>query len=198
MPGRHSVRSAKLDLELTGEPLVHAPAHALPIEYLEGPYRYHGTMGGKPVTGVALFESSDPMYRDWELIEVLATQITAGHAESEALTMAFDEARTHIARRDNPATLDFLDRQVRPLLLRYPAYLLTWPVTAYAPGEPCRCRAKRREVTHQSPAAAALAPADQAPGCNRIGSFTVSRSSVDAPIWTRRAPGSQASGATPR
>jgi predicted secreted hydrolase len=120
MPGRHSIRSAKLDLELTGEPLVHAPAHALPIEYLEGPYRYHGTMGGKPVTGVALFESSDPMYRDWELIEVLATQITAGHAESEALSMAIDEARTHIARRDNPATLEFLDRQVRPLLLALP------------------------------------------------------------------------------
>jgi predicted secreted hydrolase len=120
LPERHTLRSAALDLELTGEPLVTAPAHALPIEYLEGPYRYHGTMRGRPVTGVALYEATNAMYRDWELIGVLATQIAAGHAESEALTAAIDEARTRIARRDNPATLEFLDRQVRPLLLALP------------------------------------------------------------------------------
>ena len=56
------------------------------------------------------------MYRDWELIDVLATQIAAGDADSEALASAIDEARSLIARRDNQATLHFLDRQVRPLL----------------------------------------------------------------------------------
>ncbi len=116
MPERHSIYSAKLELELTGEPLVSAPAHALPIEYLEGPYRYHGTMRGHPVTGVALYEASDARYRDWELIEVLATQIASGDAESAALTSAVDEARSLIARGDNPATLDFLDRQLRALV----------------------------------------------------------------------------------
>ena len=88
LPDRHTIRSAALDLELAGVPVVSAPAHALPIEYLEGPYRYHGTMRGQPVTGVALFEASDAMYRDWELIEVLATQIASGGAESAALSSA--------------------------------------------------------------------------------------------------------------
>ena len=120
MPNQHVVRSAKLDLELTGEPLVHSPAHALPVEYLEGPYRYHGTMRGRPVTGVALYESSKAMYRDWELIDVLATQIAAGDADSAALGAAIDEARSLIARRGNQSTLHQLDRQVRPLLAALP------------------------------------------------------------------------------
>jgi predicted secreted hydrolase len=120
MPERHIIRSAELELELTGEPLVRAPAHALPIEYLEGPYRYHGTMAGKTVTGIALYEASIAMSRDWELIDVLGTQITANGVESDDLTSALDEARTRVARRDNPATLEFLDRQMRPLLLALP------------------------------------------------------------------------------
>ena len=92
LPERHTLRSVELELELTGEPLVHAPAHALPIEYLEGPYRYHGTMRGQPVTGVALYEATNAMYRDWELIDVLATQIASIGASSDVLTSAIDEA----------------------------------------------------------------------------------------------------------
>jgi hypothetical protein len=63
-----------------GEPLVAAPAHALPIEYMEGPYRYQGTLGGKPVSGFAFYERSLALYRDWELDDVLAT---AGPGERE-------------------------------------------------------------------------------------------------------------------
>jgi predicted secreted hydrolase len=116
LPERHTLRSAALELELTGEPLVRAPAHALPIEYLEGPYRYHGTMRGQPVTGTALYEATNAMYRDWELIGVLATQIAAGGADAEPLTAAIDQARAHISRGDNEATVEFLESQVRPLL----------------------------------------------------------------------------------
>jgi predicted secreted hydrolase len=72
MPDRHRLTSRKLDLDLEGEPLVAAPAHALPIEYMEGPYRYHGSMRGTPVSGFAFYERSIAMYRDWELVEVLA------------------------------------------------------------------------------------------------------------------------------
>ena len=72
MPDRHRLTSRKLDLDLEGEPLVAAPAHALPIEYMEGPYRYHGSMRGRPVSGFAFYERSIAMYRDWELVEVLA------------------------------------------------------------------------------------------------------------------------------
>jgi predicted secreted hydrolase len=73
MPNLHRLRSAALELDLTGEPLVPAPAHGLPIEYMEGPYRYHGTMRGEPVSGFAFYERSLALYRDWELIDVLAS-----------------------------------------------------------------------------------------------------------------------------
>lgn len=119
LPERHVLRSAELDLELIGEPLVHAPAHALPIEYMEGPYRYHGTMRGRPVTGLALYEATIAMYRDWELVDVLATQLAACGAESPALTSALDELRALVMRSDDKA-LDHLDRRVRPLLAALP------------------------------------------------------------------------------
>jgi hypothetical protein len=75
MPDRHRISCATLQLDLIGEPLVPAPAHGLPIEYMEGPYRYRGTLNGKPVTGFAFNERSLALYRDWELVEVLATTV---------------------------------------------------------------------------------------------------------------------------
>ena len=71
MPDRHRLTSRKLDLDLTGEPLVPAPAHGLPLEYMEGPYRYRGTLRGEPVSGFAFYERSLALYRDWELVDVL-------------------------------------------------------------------------------------------------------------------------------
>jgi predicted secreted hydrolase len=82
LPDRHRLTSAELQLELTGEPLVAVPAHALPIEYMEGPYRYQGTMQGKPVSGFGIYERSLALYRDWELIDVLAA-VTAGLPAAE-------------------------------------------------------------------------------------------------------------------
>jgi len=75
MPDRHRISCATMQLDLVGEPLVAAPAHGLPIEYMEGPYRYRGTLWGKPVTGFAFYERSLALYRDWELIDVLATTV---------------------------------------------------------------------------------------------------------------------------
>jgi hypothetical protein len=75
MPDRHRITCATLQLDLIGEPLVPAPAHGLPIEYMEGPYRYRGTLRGKPVSGFAFNERSLALYRDWELVEVLATTV---------------------------------------------------------------------------------------------------------------------------
>ncbi|MGY4651138.1 hypothetical protein ACVWWN_004934 [Mycobacterium sp. URHB0021] len=51
LPDRHRLTSRELDLDLTGEPVVPAPAHALPLEHMDGPYRYHGTLHGAPVSG---------------------------------------------------------------------------------------------------------------------------------------------------
>lgn len=75
MPDRHRITCPTLQLDLVGEPLVPAPAHGLPIEYMEGPYRYRGTMWGEPVTGFAFNERSLALYRDWELVEVLSTTV---------------------------------------------------------------------------------------------------------------------------
>lgn len=75
LPDRHRITCATLKLDLVGEPLVAAPAHGLPIEYMEGPYHYRGTLRGQPVTGFAFNERSLALYRDWELVEVLATTV---------------------------------------------------------------------------------------------------------------------------
>ncbi|MGH3674470.1 MAG: lipocalin-like domain-containing protein [Mycobacterium sp.] len=88
MPDRHRLTSRKLDLDLTGEPLVAAPAHALPLEYMEGPYRYHGTLRGQPVSGFAFYERSLALYRDWELVDVLAA---AGPGERDEVARVIDE-----------------------------------------------------------------------------------------------------------
>jgi predicted secreted hydrolase len=75
IPDRHRITCPTMQLDLIGEPLVAAPAHGLPIEYMEGPYRYHGTMWGNPVTGFAFNERSLALYRDWELVDVLCTTV---------------------------------------------------------------------------------------------------------------------------
>jgi predicted secreted hydrolase len=90
MPDRHRLTSRKLDLDLTGEPLVAAPAHALPIEYMEGPYRYQGTLRGKPVSGFAFYERSLALYRDWELVDVLEA---AEPGERDEVARIIDDLR---------------------------------------------------------------------------------------------------------
>jgi predicted secreted hydrolase len=97
MPDRHRLRCASLQLDLTGEPLVAAPAHGLPIEYMEGPYRYHGTLRGEPVSGFAFYERSLALYRDWELVDVLAAAV---EDLSPAEQQVVDEVRPLIAAGD--------------------------------------------------------------------------------------------------
>lgn len=106
MADRHRVTSAALDLDLTGKPLIAAPAHALPVEFMEGPYRYHGTMRGRPVTGFAFYERSLAMYRDWELVDVLAAAVSES-------TPVVEELR-QLVLADRQEALDYLDSTVRP------------------------------------------------------------------------------------
>jgi len=97
MPDRHRLRCPSLQLDLSGEPLVAAPAHGLPIEYMEGPYRYRGTMRGEPVTGFAFYERSLALYRDWELIDVLAAAV---EGLSPAEQQVVDQVRPLVASGD--------------------------------------------------------------------------------------------------
>lgn len=97
LPDRHRITCATLQLDLIGEPLVAAPAHGLPIEYMEGPYRYHGTMWGNPVTGFAFNERSLALYRDWELVEVLSTTVASLAPPEPELRAMVDQVVTLVA-----------------------------------------------------------------------------------------------------
>jgi predicted secreted hydrolase len=90
MPDRHRLVSRELALDLTGEPLVPAPAHGLPLEYMEGPYRYRGTLRGEPVSGFAFYERSLALYRDWELADVLEA---AGPGQRDEVAQIIEELR---------------------------------------------------------------------------------------------------------
>ena len=105
LPDRHRLTSRILDLDLTGEPLVPAPAHALPLEYMEGPYRYTGTLRGEPVSGFAFYERSLALYRDWELTDVLAAAV--GEPAVTPLREMIDAGRSAEA-------IDYLTGRVRP------------------------------------------------------------------------------------
>jgi hydroxyneurosporene synthase CrtC len=87
---RHRLTSRTLDLDLTAEPLVAAPAHLLPLEYMAGPYRYEGTYRGEPVSGFAFYERSMALYRDWELADVLEA---AEPGERDEVARLIDEQR---------------------------------------------------------------------------------------------------------
>jgi predicted secreted hydrolase len=104
LPDRHRLTSPKLDIDVTGEPLVAAPAHGLPIDYMEGPYTYHGSMRGKPVSGFAFYERTLAMHRDWELVDVLATVNASLAAEVRRLIDAGrpDDAIAYLEQVDAP------------------------------------------------------------------------------------------------
>jgi hypothetical protein len=113
LPDRHRLTSRLLDLDLTGEPLVAAPAHGLPIDYMEGPYRYRGTLRGKPVSGFAFYERTLAMHRDWELVDVLA--ITAANLGVEQLVPMVTNVRELIDEGRRQEAVDYLQNDVRPV-----------------------------------------------------------------------------------
>jgi hypothetical protein len=57
---------------------------------MEGPYRYQGTLRGKPVSGFGFYERSLALYRDWELVDVLAA---AGPGERDEVARIIDDLR---------------------------------------------------------------------------------------------------------
>lgn len=114
VPDRHTLTSEALGLELSGVPLVAAPAHALPVEYMEGPFLFEGTMRGKPVRGFGISERSLALYRDWELVDVLATMVDYRGADGVAALVAM--LRPMVADGRRGEALDFLASTVRPVV----------------------------------------------------------------------------------
>jgi hypothetical protein len=76
LPSAHTIHAPGLGLELRCVPLVPAPAHGLPIEYMIGPVRWEGSVGGQPIAGVGFSERTLALYRDWELADVLRVTVT--------------------------------------------------------------------------------------------------------------------------
>jgi hypothetical protein len=124
MPDGHRLSSASLDLELTAEPLVPAPAHGLPIEYMEGPCLFRGTMNGKPVTGFGIWERSLALYRDWELVEVLAAAVASLPSPSQPMAEAVDELRTLIGAERRQDATDYVNTKLGPALVGLPHEVL--------------------------------------------------------------------------
>jgi predicted secreted hydrolase len=112
VPDRHTFTSKALDLQLSGVPLVAAPAHALPVEYMEGPFFFEGTMRGERVRGFGISERSMVLYRDWELVDVLATSAEDGGAEGVAALV--ETLRPMVADGRRAAALEHLADTVRP------------------------------------------------------------------------------------
>lgn len=108
MPDRHRLTCATLQLDLTGEPLVAAPAHGLPIEYMEGPYRYRGTLRGEPVIGFGFYERSLALYRDWELVVVLAAAVDDVQPAEPRLVSLVDRVRPLVASGRRKEALELL------------------------------------------------------------------------------------------
>ena len=116
MPDRHRLTSKVLELDLVGQPLVAAPAHALPIEYMEGPYRYHGTMRGQRVSGFAFNERSLALYRDWELVDVMAAAVENLRPRPDELMTGVATLRSLVVAGRRQDALDHLGTAIRPVV----------------------------------------------------------------------------------
>jgi predicted secreted hydrolase len=108
----HTITSETLDLEISARPLVPMPAHALPIEYMEGPALFEGTMGGEPVSGFGIWECSLALYRDWELVDVLNTAVS-GRPDADSLTAFVGTLSQLVADGQQQQALDYVQTHLR-------------------------------------------------------------------------------------
>ena len=118
-PDRHRLRVPAWQLELTCHPLVPAPAHFLPVEYLIGPCRYTGTLRGRPIAGFGLFERTLVYYRDWELLMVLRD--TATHLPAPELARRCAQLAPRVDRGDRVGARLAVETSLRPAVRALPA-----------------------------------------------------------------------------
>jgi hypothetical protein len=122
---RYRLRIPSWDLDLTSEPLVAMPAHALPIEYWSGPTRVQGTLGGVAVTGFGFNERTLVFSRDFELVDVLRQTLrhlpadaTTDGATPHSLANLAWELDAFLSHRDHQAAVRYLNERLRPELER--------------------------------------------------------------------------------
>lgn len=108
-----------LDLVITSMPLAHAPAHRMPVDYLSGPTRLEGTMGGRPVTGYGFNERTLALSRPWELQQALVDSLRhLASLERAPVALADRVAETGslINGGQEREARTLLEREVRPAL----------------------------------------------------------------------------------
>jgi hypothetical protein len=119
-PHRYRVCIPEWQMDVQCEPLVDAPAHALPIEYWTGPVRITGTVFGNPVTGFGFDERSRPWTRDWELAQAL--RLTIEHLVGidddtrRAISYRAWEVEALALRGDRRAATAHVEGRIAPLL----------------------------------------------------------------------------------
>ena len=107
-------------LSLTAEPYVATPAHAMPIEYWNGPIRVIGQMGGRPVSGFGFHERSKLWFRPHELVFVLRETLrhlpATGHGGigPQALANRVWQCDVLLARGDVAGVRSYLEKNVAP------------------------------------------------------------------------------------
>jgi hypothetical protein len=74
-PHRYRMTAGDWGMDVRAEPLVDAPAHALPIEYWTGPVRLEGALWDHPVTGWGFDERCRPWARGEEIAGALRLTI---------------------------------------------------------------------------------------------------------------------------
>jgi predicted secreted hydrolase len=121
---RYALRIPAWDLEVAADPLVPAPAHALPIEYWSGPTRVVGRMAGKPVSGFGFHERTLAFARDFELVDVLRQSVR--HLPESALTAVGHTPLTFanlvweidgfLSHHDAAAARQYLDSRIAPVI----------------------------------------------------------------------------------
>lgn len=92
MPSSHIITSKLLGMKLTCEYSIAKPAHALPVEYFDGPVTWTGTFQNQTVKGCGVFETTLGLYRDWELTTVLRDSVA--HLPSSSFNGTGPDAAT--------------------------------------------------------------------------------------------------------
>ena len=105
-PHRYRLRVPDWGMDVRAQPLVDAPAHALPIEYWTGPVRLQGVLWEQPVTGWGFDERCRPWARGDEIARALRLSLEHqdGLDEDERTMLAYRLREVEaLALRGDPA-----------------------------------------------------------------------------------------------
>ena len=119
-PHRYRMTVGDWGMDVRAEPLVDAPAHALPIEYWTGPVRLEGTLWDHPVIGWGFDERCRPWARGEEIAGAL--RLTVDHRRDfddgarQQLAYRAREVEGLALRSDHAAATAHVRRHIVPVV----------------------------------------------------------------------------------